>query len=45
MSRYRGLMLSPGQRFMPPALLTTFLDGMELARVNVLHFHLSEFCT
>jgi hexosaminidase len=41
---YRGLMLSPGQRFITPALLKTFLDGMEIARLNVLHFHLSEFC-
>jgi hexosaminidase len=42
--QYRGLMVSPGQRFMPPALLATHLDGMEIARLNVLHFHLSEFC-
>ena len=41
---YRGLMISPGQRFMTPALLKTHLDGMEIARMNVLHFHLSEFC-
>ena len=33
---YRGLMLSPGQRFIPLPLLTSFLDGMEVARLNVL---------
>lgn len=42
--QYRGLMVSPGQRFITPDLLTTILDGMEMARMNVLHFHLSEFC-
>ena len=36
--------MPPGQRFMTPALLKTTLDGMEIARMNVLHFHLSEFC-
>ena len=41
---YRGLMVSPGQRFMTPGLLLTTLDGMELSRLNVMHFHLSEFC-
>lgn len=41
---YRGLMVSPGQRFMTPELLKTTLDAMEIARMNVLHFHLSEFC-
>ncbi len=33
---YRGLMVSPGQRFMTPELLKTTLDGMEIARLNVL---------
>ena len=41
---YRGLMVSPGQRFMTMGLLKTHLDAMEIARMNVLHFHLSEFC-
>lgn len=38
---YRGLMISPGQRFITNDLLVKTLDGMELARLNVLHFHLS----
>ena len=33
---YRGLMVSPGQRFLTPELLKTTLDGMEIARMNVL---------
>ena len=37
-------MISPGQRFMTMSLLETHLDAMEIARLNVLHFHLSEFC-
>ena len=41
---YRGLMISPGQRFMTMELLKHHLDAMEIARLNVLHFHLSEFC-
>jgi hexosaminidase len=43
-SLYRGLMLSPGQRFLPVLLVEQFLIGMATARMNVLHFHLSEFC-
>jgi len=43
-SKYRGMMLSPGQRFIPVPLLETFLLGMAHARLNILHLHLSEFC-
>jgi hypothetical protein len=31
---YRGLMVSPGQRFMTPELLKTTLDAMEIARMK-----------
>jgi hexosaminidase len=41
---YRGLGVSPGQRFMPMDLLKRTIEAMAFAKMNVLHFHLSEFC-
>ena len=41
---YRGLGVSPGQRFMTADLLKQTIEAMAFAKMNVLHFHLSEFC-
>lgn len=42
-SKYRGLMVDTGRRFVPMSWLQTSLDGMFAARLNVLHLHLSDF--
>lgn len=41
---YRGLGISPGQRFMTMDLLKQTIVAMSFAKMNVMHFHLSEFC-
>lgn len=40
---HRGLLLDVGRRFFPVALVRAVLDGMALSKLNVLHFHLSDF--
>jgi hexosaminidase len=42
-SKYRGLMVDTGRRFVPMSWLETSLDGMFASRLNVLHLHLSDF--
>ena len=39
---WRGLMLDPARHFLPVQVLTETLDGMALAKLNVLHLHLSD---
>jgi hexosaminidase len=39
---WRGLMLDVGRHFMPLATVRQTLDGMEAAKLNVFHWHLSE---
>src|SRR5271170_1411320 len=39
---WRGLMLDVGRHFMPLDTVRQTLDGMEAAKLNVLHWHLSE---
>ena len=41
---HRGIMIDTGRRFYPIPLVESILDGMELFKLNVLHFHLSEEC-
>lgn len=41
---HRGIMVDTGRRFYPIPLVQSILDGMELNKLNVLHFHLSEEC-
>lgn len=41
---YRGLMVDLGRRFVPLSWFDQTLAGMEAARLNVLHLHLSDFC-
>ena len=40
---HRGLLVDVGRRFYPPALLHSLVDGLSFAKMNVLHFHLSDF--
>jgi len=39
---WRGLMLDPARHFMPLELLVRTIDAMALAKLNVLHLHLSD---
>ena len=41
---WRGIMLDSGRRFFPVAAVQNFLDVMAQAKLNVLHFHLSDEC-
>jgi len=41
---HRGLMLDTGRRYFPLELLYNILDGMSFVKLNVLHFHLSDWC-
>jgi len=41
---YRGLMVDLGRRFVPMSWFDQTLAGMEAARLNTLHLHLSDFC-
>lgn len=40
--RWRGLLLDVGRHFEPVEVVKRTLDGMALAKVNVLHWHLSD---
>lgn len=40
--RWRGLLLDVGRHFEPVEVVERTLDGMALAKLNVLHWHLSE---
>jgi hexosaminidase len=39
---WRGLMIDVSRHFMPPEAIRRNLDGMEAAKLNVLHLHLSD---
>jgi hypothetical protein len=39
---WRGMMVDVARHYLPLSLLGDVLDGMELARLNVLHLHLSD---
>src|ERR1700722_2022452 len=39
---WRGLMLDSGRHFMPLDVVRQTLDGMEVVKLNVFHWHLSE---
>ena len=41
---WRGLMLDAGRRFSPVSLVENLLDSMAASKMNVLHFHLSDYC-
>ena len=41
---HRGLMIDTGRRFYPVPLVKSLVDGLASAKMNVLHFHLSEQC-
>ena len=41
---WRGIMLDAGRRFFPVPLVENFLDTMAAAKLNVLHWHLSDEC-
>ncbi len=40
--RWRGLLLDSARRFLPPADIRRTLDGMAAAKLNVLHWHLTD---
>jgi hexosaminidase len=40
---WRGLLLDAGRHWMPVPVVKRTLDGMEAVKMNVLHFHLSEY--
>ena len=40
---WRGLLLDPCRHWMPVEVVKRTLDGMEAVKMNVLHFHLSEY--
>eukprot|EP00123_Amoebidium_parasiticum_P014621 comp22576_c0_seq1/m.34484 comp22576_c0_seq1/g.34484 ORF comp22576_c0_seq1/g.34484 comp22576_c0_seq1/m.34484 type:complete len:545 (-) comp22576_c0_seq1:657-2291(-) len=42
--KHRGLMLDSGRRFFPVSTVKNVLDGMQYSKLNVLHWHLSDFC-
>jgi hexosaminidase len=42
--RHRGFMLDTGRRFVPKTLLLNFLDAMSMVKLNVFHWHLSDWC-
>ena len=41
---WRGLMLDVGRRFSTVSLVENLLDTMAAAKMNVLHFHASDYC-
>ncbi|XP_062513942.1 beta-hexosaminidase subunit alpha-like isoform X2 [Corticium candelabrum] len=41
---HRGLMIDTGRRFFPMSLVYNLLDAMSYLKMNVLHFHLSDYC-
>ncbi len=40
---WRGLLIDPGRHFIPVDLIKRNLDGMAAVKLNVLHWHLSEY--
>lgn len=42
--RWRGLLVDTGRRFFPMSLLKNLLDTMAAVKLNVLHFHMSDWC-
>src|SRR6185312_6327197 len=40
---WRGLLLDAGRHWMPVPVVERTLDGLEAVKMNVLHFHLSEY--
>ena len=42
---HRGVLVDSGKRFFPPSLLRNLLDGMAASKLNVLHLHLSDWCS
>ena len=40
---WRGTMLDPCRHWMPPEVIKRTLDGMAAVKMNVLHWHLSEY--
>ncbi|XP_065197326.1 beta-hexosaminidase subunit beta-like [Sycon ciliatum] len=42
--RHRGFMIDTGRRFFPKQLVLEMLDAMSYFKLNVLHFHLSDYC-
>lgn len=41
---HRGLMLDTGRRYFPLELVKNIVDGMSYVKLNVLHFHISDWC-
>ncbi|KAK8808634.1 hypothetical protein WA158_008535 [Blastocystis sp. Blastoise] len=41
---HRGIMIDTGRRFIPVHTVKMLLDSMPYNKLNVLHFHLSDFC-
>ena len=41
--KHRGLLLDIGRRFYPLPLLRSIIDGLAFTKMNVLHFHMSDF--
>jgi hexosaminidase len=39
---HRGLLVDSGRHFLPVPFITRLLDGMAMAKLNVLHWHLTE---
>jgi len=40
---WRGLLIDPGRHFLPVDVIKRNLDGMAAVKLNVLHWHLSEY--
>jgi|CXWL01.1.fsa_nt_gi hexosaminidase len=40
--RWRGVLVDAGRHFIPVDVITRTIDGMAMAKLNVLHWHLSE---
>ncbi len=40
---WRGLLIDPGRHFLPVDVIRRNLDGMAAVKLNVLHWHLSEY--
>jgi hexosaminidase len=42
--RHRGLLIDTGRRIVPKKLLLNILDAMSYLKLNVFHWHLTDFC-